>query len=493
MDYAALSYTWGDAEKPYEIVVNGSRLAVTKNLHLALRHLRCQDQDRILWIDAICIDQDNHRERGHQVQQMASIYNEAERVVIWLGPSTYDTDLIMNFMKKLEEESLRHNCNNWKLSNQGWANIWSFVQTGSGASQMHRQCEGLKSLLARSWFKRVWILQEVANARVAEIVCGTKSVSARIFALTPLLAGIVPDHHCQAVLDIMPGPSRKSSWWTQKRDLQTLLAKFGKSEASDPRDVIYALLGMSSDVSSSDSLKANYEESVQKVIQDTAVFLLRFPESVYSTYGFPTWTLQEFLENLNSLGNTLLEWAVNVGYEAVVRQLVGRGDVDINTKDQDSRTSLSRAAEREYEAMVRLLVDLGADINARDPFGETALHQPAFRERDTMVRLLVGLGADINAKGRNGGTALYWAVFRGNDVIARLLIDLDADVNAKDDYGETALHWAAHRGNQTIAQLLVDNGADVNMRGNNGATALSMAALMGYQTIVQLLGSAGAS
>jgi ankyrin repeat protein len=403
---------------------------------------------------------------------MASIYNEAERVVIWLGPSTYDTDLVMNFMKKLEEESLRHSCNNWKPANQGWRNIWSFIQTCSSGSLMYRQREGLKSLLARSWFKRVWILQEVANARVAEIVCGTKSVSARIFALTPLLAGIVPDHHCQAVLDIMPGPSRKSSWWTQKRDLQTLLAKFGKSEASDPRDVIYALLGMSSDVSSSDSLKANYEESVQKAIQNTTFFLLRFPESGYPTYGFPTWTLQEFLENLNSLGNAVLEWAVKMGYEAVVRQLVGRGDVDINTKDQHGQTPLSRAAERECEAMVRLLVDLGADINARDPFGGTALHQAAFSERDTMVRLLVGLGADINAKRRNGDTALSRAVFWGNDVIARLIIDLGADINAKNAFGETALNLAAQRGLQTIVQLLVDNGADVNTRSNNGETAL---------------------
>jgi hypothetical protein len=163
---------------------------------------------------------------------MASIYNKTERVIIWLGPPTYDTDLIMSFMEKLEEESL-------------------------------------KSLLDRSWFRRVWILQKVAKARAAEVVCGTKSVSARIFALTPFIAGMVLDPHCQAVLDIMPGPSWKSSWWREKRDLQTLLTKFGKSEASDQRDVIYALLGISSDVSSSDSLKANYERSVQEAIQDT--------------------------------------------------------------------------------------------------------------------------------------------------------------------------------------------------------------------------------
>ncbi|KAH8762210.1 ankyrin repeat-containing domain protein [Hyaloscypha sp. PMI_1271] len=457
---------------------------------------------------------------------MASIYNEAERVVIWLGPSTYDTDLIMNFMKKLEEESLRHNCNNWNLSNQGWADIWSFIQTGSSASLMYRQCEGLKSLLARSWFKRVWILQEVANARVAEIVCGTKSVSARIFALTPLLAGIVPDHHCQAVLDIMPGPSRKSSWWTQKRDLQTLLAKFGKSEASDPRDVIYALLGMSSDVSSSDSLKANYEESVQKAIQNTTFFLLRFPESGYPTYGFPTWTLQEFLENLNSLGNAVLEWAVKVGYEAVVRQLVGRGDVDINTKDQHGRTPLSTAVEGGYEAVVRqlvghgdvdintkdqhgrtplstaveggyeaivrLLVGGGADINVKSTQGETALLQAVSKESVRMVRVLVDLGADINARDSFGKTALHQAAFRERDTMVRLLVGLGADINAKGRNGGTALYWAVFRGNDVIARLLIDLGADVNAKDDYGETALHWAAHTGNQTIAQLLVDNGA-
>src|SRR5262245_9932896 len=63
IDYAALSYTWGAIERPYEIIVNGNRLPITKNLYLALRYLRCQEQDQIIWIDAICIDQENDKER----------------------------------------------------------------------------------------------------------------------------------------------------------------------------------------------------------------------------------------------------------------------------------------------------------------------------------------------------------------------------------------------------------------------------------------------
>jgi ankyrin repeat protein len=456
---------------------------------------------------------------------MASIYNEAERVIIWIGLPTNDTDLVMNFMKELEEESLRHTCNNWKISDQRWANIWSVIQTGSSRSLMYQQREGLKSLLARSWFKRVWILQEVANARVAEIVCGTKSVSARIFALTPFLAGIVPDPHCQAVLDIMPGPSRKNSWWAEKRDLQILLAKFGKSEASDPRDVIYALLGMSSDVSNSDSLKANYEKSVQEAIQDTTFFLLGFPESGYPTHGFPAWTLQEFLKNLNSLGNAVLEWAVNMGYEAVVKLLVGRGDVDINTKDKSGWTPLSRAAERGYEKIVRLLIDGGAAVNIKNSKGDTVLHkaalggheavvrmlvgrgaavdiknsegetvllQAASKESDRMVRVLVDLGADINAKDQLRETALHQAAVRESETMVRLLVGLGADINAKGRYRDTALYRAVFKGNDVIAQLLVDHGVDINAKDNYGDTALHRAAFNGRQTIAQLLVDNGA-
>ncbi len=76
ISYEALSYTWGGLEKPYTIEVSGKEMAVTKNLFQALQHLRLDGQDRILWVDAICIDQNNLKERGHQVGQMTYIYEQ---------------------------------------------------------------------------------------------------------------------------------------------------------------------------------------------------------------------------------------------------------------------------------------------------------------------------------------------------------------------------------------------------------------------------------
>jgi hypothetical protein len=196
----------------------------------------------------VCINQDDLTERGEQVQQMGSIYSEAERVIIWLGEATYSTDSVMHYMKQLEKEGTKHTSNDQKISDKQWLNIWSAVVHSLSDDQSGLLVEGLRSLLRRNWFKRVWIIQEVANARVAEIACGGKSVSASIFALTLSLLEITPDSHCQPILDIMPGPLRNSSWWAKKRDLYTLLVKFRESKATDPRDSIYALLGISSEM-----------------------------------------------------------------------------------------------------------------------------------------------------------------------------------------------------------------------------------------------------
>ncbi|PMD21171.1 HET-domain-containing protein, partial [Hyaloscypha hepaticicola] len=82
--YEALSYTWGEPVDDFEIIVNSVTFAVRRNLWEALYHLR-GGNSRALWIDAVCINQNNISERNEQVQMMRRIYERAQRVVIWLG------------------------------------------------------------------------------------------------------------------------------------------------------------------------------------------------------------------------------------------------------------------------------------------------------------------------------------------------------------------------------------------------------------------------
>jgi ankyrin repeat protein len=489
IEYEALSYTWGGTDKPYEIEINGRIMSVTENLFLALKHLRYQYQDRIMWVDAICIDQDNAKERGHQVRQMASIYKTAERVVIWLGQATFDSDLVLHYMQQLQREIAKHACSNWKASDKRWLNIWSSVQAVLGSVRedlMFRQKETFRILLSRSWFKRVWIIQEIANARTAEVMCGTKTVSARTFSLMPYLMGITPDPHCQAVLDIMPGPTRNHSWWTQTRDLYTLLLKFRGSNASDPRDTIYALLGISSDGSSTDILVPNYEKTVEEVVHDTISFVLHFQDCKSSIHHLPQWTLQEFLQNLDSLGTAVLVWAVEMSHHITVEAVVHRKDVDVNQKTSGGLTLLLQAIENGNDVIAKLLIGNGADVNAEGGQYKNALQATSWKGSEQIVKLLLDNGVDVNVQGGRYGNALQAAVVGGHKQVVRLLLDRGANMNVRGGEYDNPLQAASWTGNWQMVRLLLDKGAGFN-RDTLYLNTLEEALSRGYEQIAKLL------
>ena len=84
--YEALSYVWGAAAAVQKTaLVNGEAFRIGTNLEAALRYLRDEREGRTLWVDALCIDQGNVRERNQQVNRMRAIYAGAERSVIWMG------------------------------------------------------------------------------------------------------------------------------------------------------------------------------------------------------------------------------------------------------------------------------------------------------------------------------------------------------------------------------------------------------------------------
>ncbi|XXG94903.1 hypothetical protein Hte_001162 [Hypoxylon texense] len=245
--YEAVSYTWGSTEKTDTIYVQGAELDVTRNLFLVLYDLRYAKTDRYLWIDAICIDQDNVHERGHQVRQMKNIYSDAERVLFCIGRPTAMSQALMSSLADLQNMTRG---NNWTGDDPRWNSSWEIVQGKMKSEHPHLrdiQRLGLKYLLAQPWFYRVWILQEVGNAKVATVYCGRESVSARIFSISPQLLGIESNSHCRAVLELMPGPLRKRSGQDENRDLYSLLRKFSQAKARDDRDKVYALLGLCTD------------------------------------------------------------------------------------------------------------------------------------------------------------------------------------------------------------------------------------------------------
>ncbi|KAF2758466.1 HET-domain-containing protein [Pseudovirgaria hyperparasitica] len=275
--YEALSYTWGNAELVDEIEVNGKSLWITDNLHTALGYLRLPRQDRVLWIDAICINQTDLQERREQVERMGEIFRGATRVIFWLGKATREINMFLDAFNELER-MCKERCLDmslWSSSDQQWSDLkldFTSQQSAKGKS-MSSLLKGFQTILQRPWFRRIWIVQEVARAWSALICCSSRSLSTEIFFLTPMILDTRIDRHCHAVLEIMPGPGRYHSWFREHLDLYTLLAMFCRSEATDERDMIYALLGLAADSSAISMLAADYADPITSVLQKTVHYL----------------------------------------------------------------------------------------------------------------------------------------------------------------------------------------------------------------------------
>lgn len=95
--YAALSYAWGEGIFCRKMSIGGKLLPITQNLAVALEHIREQHKAVVLWVDAVCINQDDTIEKNAQVQMMGKIYMKASVVLVWLGPSDDESDTVFKF------------------------------------------------------------------------------------------------------------------------------------------------------------------------------------------------------------------------------------------------------------------------------------------------------------------------------------------------------------------------------------------------------------
>ncbi|OCL06385.1 hypothetical protein AOQ84DRAFT_411134, partial [Glonium stellatum] len=167
--YTALSYTWDDqnasqaallisapppTRSTFTILINGHRFAVRRNLHLALLHLRSATHPLTLWVDAICINQKDLKERSHQVAIMAFVYNQAEVVISWLGAKKYrdGNDLI----DQMQEE--------WTSGKTKTFAAWRAGEVGIKYSGNPSRDE-LNHIETNPYWSRIWVIQEVCLAR----------------------------------------------------------------------------------------------------------------------------------------------------------------------------------------------------------------------------------------------------------------------------------------------------------------------------------------
>ncbi|TVY80786.1 Heterokaryon incompatibility protein 6 OR allele [Lachnellula suecica] len=270
-DYEALSYTWGNNYKSKHIRYEENLLPVTSNLHSALQRLRHVDKPRLLWADAICINQDDIPERNQQVQLMQRIYQQAREVLIWLGEEHESDAETFRFMNQFGELNIRFHAElHTPQSNQELLHLVSF-------SSLPRK--GIADLLQRPWFSRMWVIQEIAMASKATIFCGSFSTT---WGAASKMIQLMRDRGDFVYL----GPpsalsiSRIGFMTMMKEQIKTegkmelslpdVLRSTPSFSSTDPRDRIFAMLGLIRGPDTLDMLP-DYSRSNEDVFKDIAI------------------------------------------------------------------------------------------------------------------------------------------------------------------------------------------------------------------------------
>ena len=296
--YEALSYTWGEKQATHKMWIQGGgqrarqqlsetpeqqstvtprerlraaiwRVAqeekeknrtfyVRPNLNDALRHLRNysdpspkrsreQPQTIVLWIDSICVNQESSSEKSSQVRMMAKIYKYAKSVFVWLGREGEESNIGMDFIPRIPEQE-----------HEGMLSV-----RGSDPNQW----SAFVALMRREWFTRRWVVQEIALAKEAFLVCGDCSVNWRIFVVAveffikrfDTIAALYNDSALFKQKVLALGDLKASAAYkmvtvtngegkTREKTLEALVSELTMFEAGDPRDSVYAVMALAWDV-----------------------------------------------------------------------------------------------------------------------------------------------------------------------------------------------------------------------------------------------------
>jgi hypothetical protein len=329
--YEALSYEWGDPNGPrYDILLDGQPFTVRRNLWHALRCLRTEFGGRTLWVDAICINQENVSERNHQVGMMGHIYRSATSVRVWLGetsnnsreailllheifesfeevsrPSQEAVDKANELRKKLAERRAEPATPPSKfdrfeelpllpmvadeLSEDSEVLLFkerqlAWLSRMAGASELAGPWEGIAALVERTYWNRIWIVQEYLLANQTIVQCGWDymdgvrfdkaiSIIAELAELKRPPCLLLPQSIQRSLDRIANGPgvnlskSRTPCGQYWGCTLLQLLETCKKSKSCDPHDRIYAILGLAGDLPPN-AIMVDYERSIFKVKMD---------------------------------------------------------------------------------------------------------------------------------------------------------------------------------------------------------------------------------
>ncbi len=289
--YTAISYAWGDADDKRSIQIGKANIPVAASLFGALEAVRKRDEDTFVWVDALCINQQNRDERSQQVQLMTEIYAKAKLVAIWLGPSKNDSQLATDLLLDI-------------------ADITDIAMGGNDSKKITdlllsptrlRAVEALVHLFQRDYWKRLWVVQEVFNAKAIMVFCGgttelpwrvyqkaahmfqyhkkdLDSLSSATSVQSSSLNLALPSPFSYSQVLVYEGPNSlldmdSANSLLREGSLLNIMRAYRRKLASDPRDKIFGILGVLPEDVRKEFL-VDYSLSIKEVYTNVADFLL---------------------------------------------------------------------------------------------------------------------------------------------------------------------------------------------------------------------------
>jgi hypothetical protein len=268
----------GDSNDPHWVTFHSpQRMMISATLDTALRKLFlkelciCDKCTIYIWVDSICIDQQNNEEQSFQVRKMDQIYKEAFQTCVWLGDSDEDSERAFQLMKGLEE-----------ILDKAEEKVLNFQNVQRYVTMFEKETEHKKdlwhafaNLLNRPLFLRRWIIQEVVLSKEKNIACGNRKVRWTCFCIVfTLLMRVrkaenipIPEHAVEVIASLNMCTDVNEGYGNQTSlTLDILLEAFRTSISTNPKDSVYSLLSMASDVTDNND---TYIQTIQMLFRSS--------------------------------------------------------------------------------------------------------------------------------------------------------------------------------------------------------------------------------
>ena len=259
VEYEALSYVWGRYYPGCYVNIDNTRLEIFGSLDDALRHLRLKNDIRYIWADSICINQSDIEEKTQQVMLMIDIYRKAQSVNIWLGLSNEHSTIGMETLSFLASDADFNAAPPWK----------QYPPLLLSA--------GLRDIMLRPYFQRIWVVQEVTVATHLRVIVGRQSfawdakTTSRFLARLKL-AEISPawEQAGLTAVDLSPLVEMVELANMKALGMQPVVKSLDvihnmrRRKATDRRDMVFALINLATD---GQDFEIDYSLSVEEVFR----------------------------------------------------------------------------------------------------------------------------------------------------------------------------------------------------------------------------------